>query len=108
MLLLAQASGAAACRLALVIAVDVSSSVDRLEDRLQRGGLAAAFLAPEVQQAFFSSDHTVSNLVTYDEWRGFRLKPPLFAIMVGLLASLMVFFQARKFAAFLLAVAVFA
>ncbi len=64
------------------------------------------YFTMDLKAAFFSSDHTVSNLVTYDEWRGFRLKPPLFAIMVGLLASLMVFFQARKFAAFLLAVAV--
>lgn len=42
----------------------------------------------DLQAAFFSGDHTISNLVTYDEWRGFRLKPPLFAIMIGLLAAL--------------------
>jgi hypothetical protein len=46
------------------------------------------YFTMDLRAAFFSSDHTVSNLVTYDEWRGFRLKPPLFAIMVALLASL--------------------
>lgn len=46
------------------------------------------YFTMDLRAAFFSSDHTVSNLVTYDEWRGFRLKPPLFAIMVALLAAL--------------------
>lgn len=50
----------------------------------------------DLKQAFFSLDHTVSNLVTYDEWRGFRLKPPLFAIMLGLLASLVLLRQFRS------------
>lgn len=50
----------------------------------------------DLRAAFFSSDHTVSNLVTYDEWRGFRLKPPLFAVMVALSAALMLLFQSRK------------
>ena len=62
----------------------------------------------DLQAAFFSSDHTVSNLVTYDEWRGFRLKPPLFAIMVGLLGALMMIFQARGFWAVVFAAAVLA
>ncbi|MEM8499764.1 MAG: hypothetical protein AAF542_17200 [Pseudomonadota bacterium] len=43
----------------------------------------------DLRATFFSPDHTVSNLVTYDEWRGFRLKPPTFAIMVALMASLL-------------------
>jgi hypothetical protein len=46
------------------------------------------YFTMDLRAAFFSSDHTVSNLVTYDAWRGFRLKPPLFAIMVALLGSL--------------------
>ena len=50
----------------------------------------------DLRAAFFSSDHTVSNLVTYDEWRGFRLKPPLFAIMIALMAGLMLLAQARS------------
>jgi hypothetical protein len=52
-------------------------------------------LTMDLSAVFFSPDHTVSNLVTYDEWRGFRLKPPLFAIMVGLLGSFMLFLQSR-------------
>ncbi len=50
----------------------------------------------DLREAFFSPDHTISNLVTYDEWRGFRLKPPLFAIMVGLLGALMLLVQSRR------------
>ena len=51
------------------------------------------YFTMDLQQAFFSSDHTVSNLVTYDAWRGFRLKPPLFAIMVTLLGALALLLQ---------------
>ncbi|QFU77165.1 hypothetical protein EY643_16710 [Halioglobus maricola] len=50
----------------------------------------------DLSAAFFSSDHTVSNLVTFDEWRGFRLKPPLFAIMLALLGGLYVLTQSRR------------
>ncbi|EAQ96638.1 membrane protein [Congregibacter litoralis] len=53
------------------------------------------YFTMDLRAAFFSSDHTVSNLVTYDAWRGFRLKPPLFAIMVALLGSLALLFQSR-------------
>lgn len=60
----------------------------------------------DLRAAFFSSDHTVSNLVTYDEWRGFRLKPPLFAIMVGLLAALMLIARSRSFLVFVFALLV--
>ena len=54
--LLALASPALAqeCRLALVLALDVSSSVDRSEDRFQREGLARALMAPEVVRAFLA------------------------------------------------------
>ncbi|TNC53023.1 DUF1194 domain-containing protein [Rubellimicrobium rubrum] len=44
------------CRLALVLALDVSSSVDAVEDRLQRDGLARALLAPEVIRAFLTGE----------------------------------------------------
>lgn len=47
---------AQACRLALVLALDVSNSVDADEDALQRNGLATALLAPTVRDAFFASD----------------------------------------------------
>jgi len=53
------------------------------------------YFTMDLRAAFFSSDHTVSNLVTYDEWRGFRLKPPLFAIMVALIGSLALLRSAR-------------
>jgi len=56
------------CRLALALAIDVSSSVDEAEDTLQRGGLAAALIAPEVEAAFFSSSQPVA-LAVY-EWSG--------------------------------------
>lgn len=62
------AQAAPQCRLALVMAMDVSSSVDSEEDRLQRGGLVAALTAPEVREAFFASDLPVA-LAIY-EWSG--------------------------------------
>nr|WP_040701058.1 DUF1194 domain-containing protein [Sulfitobacter indolifex] len=62
------AAQAAPCRLALLLALDVSSSVDPEEDRLQRGGLAAALRAPSVARAFFASDAPVT-IAAY-EWSG--------------------------------------
>ena len=62
------ALAAAECRLALVLAMDVSSSVDAVEDRLQRGGTAAALLSDPVRRAFFASDLPVA-LAVY-EWSG--------------------------------------
>jgi hypothetical protein len=44
------------CRLALVLALDVSTSVDAAEDQLQRNGLAHALLSPEVVQAFLTGE----------------------------------------------------
>jgi hypothetical protein len=66
------------------------------------------YMTMDLSAAFFSTDHTVSNLVTYDQWRGFRLKPPLFAIMVGLLGALMMVLQARGFRYFVFALVVLA
>ncbi|MDK3073157.1 DUF1194 domain-containing protein [Sedimentitalea sp. JM2-8] len=65
---LASPVAAADCRLALLLAIDVSSSVDAAEDALQRNGLAAALIAPEVQEAFFAADLPVA-LAAY-EWSG--------------------------------------
>jgi hypothetical protein len=59
---------AAECRLALALAMDVSSSVDADEDALQRRGLAAALIAPEVEAAFLRSPLPVA-LAVY-EWSG--------------------------------------
>lgn len=48
--------------------MDVSSSVDAAEDQLQRGGLAAALIDPDVQAAFFASSDPVALLIF--EWSG--------------------------------------
>lgn len=59
---------ALACRLALVLAVDASASVDETEYVIQRNGLAAALIAPEVQAAFLSDPEPVA-LAAF-EWSG--------------------------------------
>lgn len=56
------------CRIALLLALDVSSSVDAHEDMLQRRGLAAALASPEIQAAFLSSPQSVAFSVY--EWSG--------------------------------------
>lgn len=56
------------CRLALALAIDVSSSVDVVEDRLQRSGVVAALTSTEVEAAFFATDLPVA-LAVY-EWSG--------------------------------------
>jgi hypothetical protein len=66
--LLASPVQAVQCRLALLLAMDVSSSVDAAEDVLQRGGMVSALTAPEVQAAFFATDQHVA-LAVY-EWSG--------------------------------------
>ncbi len=58
----------AECRLALLLAIDVSSSVDPDEDALQRGGVVAALTSPDVIAAFFASDQPVA-LAAF-EWSG--------------------------------------
>ncbi len=59
---------ASACRLALVIAVDVSKSVDSTDFKLQFQGLAAAFRDGEVQAALLSTREPVA--VAALEWSG--------------------------------------
>ena len=66
----------------------------------------------DLRAAFFSSNHTVSALVTYDEWRGFRLKPSMVAVMLSILTGMMLIRQFRSlgsvlFAASLIALAVY-
>lgn len=61
-------SAAAACRLALLLALDVSSSVDLREDALQRQGLAWALLEPDILSAILDHDGEVA-LAVY-EWSG--------------------------------------
>lgn len=57
------------CRLALVLALDVSASVDEREDALQRGGLARALLAPAVVDAFLAAPGAPVWLSAF-EWSG--------------------------------------
>ncbi len=59
----------AQCRLALVLALDISSSVDAAEDALQRAGLAAALRAPEVVDAILADPSAPIALAVY-EWSG--------------------------------------
>ncbi|MSU87997.1 DUF1194 domain-containing protein [Rhodobacteraceae bacterium 2CG4] len=68
--LLALAGPAAAqCRLALTLALDVSSSVDAREYRLQLEGLARAFEDRQVRAALFALPSEVVALQVY-EWSG--------------------------------------
>lgn len=63
------AGPAAACRLALALALDISSSVDPLEDRAQREGLADALVSPEVVAALLASAEEPVALAVF-EWSG--------------------------------------
>jgi len=57
-----------ACRMALVLALDVSTSVDDREDRLQREGLANALVASEVAEAILGGPEPVA--LHAFEWSG--------------------------------------
>jgi len=57
----------AACRLALALGLDVSSSVDPQEYNLQMGGLALALLDPNVQALILSQPSAPVALAVY-EW----------------------------------------
>ena len=59
----------AACRLALILALDASSSVDAREYALQRAGLAAALDAPDIRHAILRSGTGDVVLAVY-EWSG--------------------------------------
>ena len=69
------AAPASACRLALVLAIDVSSSVDAAEDRLQRQGLAAALRDADVAAAIARSPRPVA--LHAFEWSGRYDQTPL-------------------------------
>ena len=69
MLWLAALPAFAECRLALVLALDISSSVDAEEDALQRSGLAAALASDEVQTAILSIPNAHVALAVF-EWSG--------------------------------------
>ncbi|WOI57359.1 DUF1194 domain-containing protein [Palleronia sp. LCG004] len=67
--LLAPGAVAAECRLALAIAIDISSSVDPTEDELQRHGLASALTSAEVVAAALSVPGAPVAVAIY-EWSG--------------------------------------
>ena len=69
--LLVAAPAQAACRLALSLGLDVSSSVDAREYRLQTAGLAAALTAPEVMGAFLAVPGQPVMLQIF-EWSGWQ------------------------------------
>ena len=56
------------CRLALLLAVDVSASVDPAEYRQQLDGIASALIAPEVVEAFLNGPGPVA--LSIFEWSG--------------------------------------
>ena len=62
------------CRLALVLALDVSGSMSPADDRLQREGLAAALMDPQIVQAFLS-DASVALYVF--QWSGVSAQAPI-------------------------------
>lgn len=69
LLLAAPPASARKCELALVLALDASSSVDAREFRLQSDGLAAALLDDDVRATILGSDGV---LLTAYEWSGQR------------------------------------
>ncbi|MGR3722950.1 DUF1194 domain-containing protein [Abyssibius alkaniclasticus] len=66
---LGTAAQAQDCRLALLLALDISSSISAEEDALQRGGLARALTSPAVAEAFFAQPDRPVALSVY-EWSG--------------------------------------
>ena len=62
------APAAKACELALVVALDVSRSVDKYEYRLMRDGISRAFLEEEVIQLI--SWMPGGLMVTVTQWGG--------------------------------------
>ncbi len=62
------ASTAQACRLALALGFDVSSSVDAEDYAIQRDGLIAALQSPEIRRAFLATSEPVA--LALFEWGG--------------------------------------
>jgi len=62
---------AAGCKLALVLALDISSSVNAREYALQLHGLAGAFRTPEVIEAILAPQGTGIAVIVY-EWSGYN------------------------------------
>ncbi len=54
------------------------------------------YFTMDLRAAFLSTDHTRAGLVVYDEWRGYRLKAPMSAIVILVLYSGIRLFQPGK------------
>ncbi|MGB0465965.1 MAG: O-antigen ligase family protein [Pontibacterium sp.] len=52
----------------------------------------------DLPAAYFSSDYTLSSLVTFDPWRGYRLKTPSFGFYLLTIIAPMMIFRAKGFA----------
>lgn len=50
----------------------------------------------DLESAYYSSDTTTASMVTWDEWRGFRLKPPGIALQFGTILAPYMLFASRS------------
>lgn len=50
----------------------------------------------DLKSAFFSSNPTIAGMVTWDEWRGYRLKPPGVALQFATLIAPYMIFKANR------------
>jgi len=73
----AQDEAAPGCRLALAMALDISSSVNAREYAIQLGGLANALRAPDVQEAMLSQSGEV--WIAVYEWSGWQQQDMILA-----------------------------
>ena len=62
---------AAGCKLALVLALDISSSVNQREYKIQLQGLVRAFRTPEVIEAILTPQGAAIAAIVY-EWSGYN------------------------------------
>jgi len=65
------AGRAAGCKLALVLGLDISSSVNQREYKIQLQGLAQAFRTPEVIEAILTPPGAAVAVIIY-EWSGYN------------------------------------
>lgn len=70
-LVLFPAPASALCKLALVLALDISSSVNEREYAIQKGGLVAAFRDAAVREAILTPEGS-GILVAMVEWSGYQ------------------------------------
>ena len=53
------------------------------------------YFTMDLEAAYFSPNHSYASLVTFDEWRGYRLKAPFYVILLLVLFVGMSLFQAN-------------